>query len=126
MKNEIAELMKQINGERVVWVETDGARIDSILLAPPGGHKVTVKPYGYTTKELVAILEDNYFRGYTEDIVSRPSFCLTSYLVEKKDSERVLTQLAELPENGEHDFTTILSRANSSDRSLGNPSCPYG
>jgi hypothetical protein len=143
MKEEIKKICEQINGKLVKYVETEETNtvIDAILLAPPGGTKVSVKPYGYTPKELA----DIYIKGGEKtrgraisaqekqicfDNVSSKHYCLSTFGIIDNDPEQleVLRRIANLPEGSEFYYKEItLGYGNVLKNQIdyGNPSCPY-
>jgi hypothetical protein len=127
------ELQKEINGKQVIWVEGI-IRMDAIFIWPPKGNQVSVKPYGYTPEEVVKMLEEGGYSGYSEYEVAKPRFCVSSIKTDKDDLFEVIERLADIPINGEYTFEAISKgfekrasgRHDENSMFDVNPICPYG
>ena len=126
----IEELCKEINGKEIIHV-SGGLQIKALFLCPPKGEVVSVKPYGYSPEEVATLLESAGFGGYTAEDTNDPTFCLSTYRVDEK-GRNVLQRLADIPDNGVHEFNVIIKdfEAEASGREdknplAPNPSCPY-
>jgi hypothetical protein len=142
MKQEIKDLLKQINGKEVVWIDPTGfykgIRVKCIILAHPDKPKVSIKPYGYTPIGLFRKLKQYCptLKGTVED-VARETFCLSTvglrdpFLgLDITDSIKVkmaLEYLVEVPDKGELDWDALNRAVNDGEkRETGrSPSCPY-
>jgi hypothetical protein len=121
MDKEIERLQKGINGKVVKWSspsEWEGLVLDAILLWPPDGQKVTLKPYGYKPRELSNLLGE----FFDLERVSHHSFCLSSLNVED-DTVKYIKRIADIPENGEYIAEKLYAEWGGTGD---NPSCPYG
>lgn len=130
---EIAELMRRINGKQVVYVDDNikGCAINAILLAPPGGEVVTVKPYGYTPQELLELITAIGYNGYSLEKVTNVHFCLGEGNV-KRVNIKTLEAVANIEDGGEYHTSIIDPPKPKEERSVldelfrTNPSCLYG
>jgi hypothetical protein len=127
MDKELERLQKEINGKVSLWVSEDESfAIESIMIWPPDGDQVSVKPYGYDPEELYILLNLN---GRKDSIISleelrSPQFCLSDYPI--SCSKVVLQNLANVKEGGTHNFNDIMGNQFAGLFGTGNPSCPYG
>lgn len=123
-KRTLEELQKEINGKQVKHVRTAEAELvmDALMIWPPGGEQVSIKPYGYIPEEVLAILIKYDYTEITLEEVSMPEFCLASH--NTKDNEYALGKLADLPEGGDYAFYKITGKR--SEFEIGLPTCPYG
>jgi len=132
IKDNFKALRKEINGKQVVWV--DGEReIEVILLSPPKGDEIVVKPYGYTPEELLEIYKDC---SYDLETFADPKFCLASFETIDEENLEVAERINEISNGGTLDFLVITKghEENSTSKPgeqdiidiiTGNPSCPY-
>ncbi|MCK5020764.1 MAG: hypothetical protein KAS32_27330 [Candidatus Peribacteraceae bacterium] len=119
----LEELRKEINGKQVVWVDRDfpRMRIDAILICPPKGKEVSVKPYGYTPKQFSRkLIRKDGYRHCTIKYVSRPEYCISLHSICGK-TRRMSEELADIPIGGEYCFEEITVGLIAGD----SPSCPY-
>ena len=121
-KKRLSTLRKEINGKQVKYKEPfrSGLVMDAILLCPPGGEAVVIKPYGYTPKEVRSRLNKHLHMNITLSRVSAPEFCLARHNVEES-TRACLERIAKIPLGGTYNFKTVTGRTSGG----GNPSCPY-
>jgi hypothetical protein len=118
--------LKKINGKEVTYIE-GGVEIPAILIWPPGGEQVSVKPFGIKADELadrfmVAFGAPPEERGRILSEVGDPSFCLSEFPVGIVDYDvtDTLKKLAVIGDNGKfiyHEITHVDG--------MGLPTCPY-
>ena len=121
------ELRKEINGKQVIYVDPR-IKVDALLICPPGGSQISVKPYGYTPEELQSIYRKaDWLRSIKE--LSDPKFCILSYRIDEGDeADELLNWFADISGEG---FTLNVKDVEDISRksqmhSGGSPSCPYG
>lgn len=119
MNKEIKELQEDINGKEIVYVNGDGDEFNAIMIFPPDGKSVAVKPYGYTDDELVSALESV---GYDSprDYMTRPEFC---FAIISSSFITTLKYLAIAPINSKIQLSKIKDGEISN---LTSVHCPYG
>ena len=127
----LEELRKEINGKQVVWVEV-GIKMDALLIWPPGGGQISVKPYGYEPEEIADMLKKAGFNGYDVEEVSKPEFCLSSARTDKPEIHGFLCRVADIQNEGVFDMDILVqgfeekaSTRHGNPLAI-NPSCPYG
>jgi hypothetical protein len=125
---ELEQLQKEINGKRVVYREKGVAiALDAIILWPPKGEKVTVKPYGITPEEIRRVVIASGLVSEEDMIsieeISKPDFCFSAFKVGGQDWDGVVRRFASIPEGGEYYFEAIAPPKYDT---WGQPSCPYG
>lgn len=124
METLIKTLMEKINGKEVEYIRHDSEaslRMDVLLICPPDGGTVSVKPYGYTPAQVADILEKGGIEGYTARETGDPSFCLATHPTTPEFIE-TLKELAKIPVGGVYCFDFVT--ANGSDGKA--PYCPHG
>lgn len=131
------EKMAKLNGRRVKFTDKDARsnwnKVDALILCPPGGKKISFKPYGYTPAELSILSEAaNGLEWY-----QRPEYCFGTMSLEEEKFEkyggkivlhRSLDYILEIPEGGEMDFDEMIASGNAKDLGGvgGGASCPHG
>jgi hypothetical protein len=122
---ELERLQKEINGKVVKWVNKSNPEIyiDAILLWPPGGEQISVKPYGIDVEVYYMLLHHNEKHEYWSlDELSQPSDCLSSHKeLTSKHKLPMLRKIAAIKDEGVYIFEDVIP-----DTGGGNPSCPYG
>ena len=108
------QLRKEINGKQVVYVQ-DALKMNALMISPPGGEGVSIKPYGYTPEETSKMLRGSGF-DYSVGEVSKPEFCLL-FCKLKEDVRCHLETMADMKSESKLSLGT---------RGIFNPSCPYG
>lgn len=123
---EMAELMKQINGKLVVYESSSNTEIhiDAILLAPPGGSQVSVKPYGYTPKEILDIYHKAGEAWVRLSMLESPDFCFASSDTVESNLKSIRA-IAKLKQNTGVFNIATLDRGHKVSP-FSSPSCPYG
>jgi len=130
-KRTLDELRKEINGKQVVYVDGN-IKVDALMICPPEGEQVSVKPYGYEPERLLELIEKGGYEGWTVEEISAPEFCFASYKIKGKDPKKmkVLERLANIPDGGTHCFEEIIkgSEEHGPEGTIlpSSPSCPYG
>lgn len=130
---EIKELMKQINGTEVVYQdeEEDIVGFKAIILAPPGGSHVTVKPLEDSPEEVLEKFHAIGAKNLTLEMVKKPTFCYLELPITSAESNmQTLKNIATLKTGDVCEATTIIHQSES-DKLIGaftskKPSCPYG
>ena len=121
--DEIKELMRQINGKEVVFTVDifPKLRLPAILLAPPDGPLVTVKPL--CTPEAIIKECKKHAQGWSITLqrASKPEYCFASHITSESNIS-ILQELAELSVGSDYSFAAVTNNAFSASR----PSCPYG
>jgi len=124
MKSKLEKLREAINGKQIKYEEShypDEIMFDAILLCPPGGDKVSVKPIGTTPEEILKAHEGRVgFQHFDLEHVSRKEFCFSTHGVHEANIE-ILSALAEIPQGGVYNFVSICGESPWS----ASPSCPY-
>jgi hypothetical protein len=131
MDKELERLQKEINGAEVTFydIRPDNGRLwnglDAVLLFPPDGDTVTVKPYGYTPEQLLEYSDGRHSLQDIED----PTFCFSSVQLKACQflpisEEQVLSQLSKMALREEFDLGSVMRHFKQTD--TGHAYCPYG
>ena len=121
----LKELRKEINGKQVVYVKDScNIRFDALLICPPNGEQVSVKPYGYEPEEIVAAYHEGGWGWVELETVKAKEFCFAACNVVEK-VRHILEKLADMPDKGVVDWGKVTGDSTTS--LFGDqPSCPYG
>jgi hypothetical protein len=126
---ELERLQKEINGKVVVYFDSEtGIKLSAIMLWPPDGGQVSVKPYGHSPKELLAAVENAGIDGWDIEDFKKPEFCFASLRVGGDVFDILAPMMAQIEEEGIYDtekFASAVAKENKGIDFVG-PSCPYG
>ena len=127
MDTELERLQKEINGKVVVYTSA-GVVLDAILLWPPKGEQVSVKPYGHSPEEIATIVAEAGHRGFDAEYFSRPEFCLAALRTGGKTFNILAPVIAEIEEGSLYDSDELgrMVEKTNVGLDLTGPSCPYG
>lgn len=122
----LEELRKEINGKQVVYADAEmNVRFDALLICPPDGEQVSVKPYGYSPQEILQRYHDAGENWVELGAVSAKEFCFLSARAREKNRE-ALEKLADLKDGAIVQLSTLTDDDPVSRILGGQPSCPYG
>lgn len=121
-RKRLETLRKEINGKQLKYREPfrSALKMDVLLICPPGGKSVVVKPYGHTPKEVRDMINEHVHAGFSLEKVSAPSFCIAKHDV-CEATRATLEYIAKIPQGGTYNFKTATGMTSG----CGEPSCPY-
>jgi hypothetical protein len=124
---ELERLQKEINGKEVVYKD-EGFQMQAILLWPPDGGQISVKPYGHSPEEILAVVEGAGFGGWKIEDFEKPEFCFASLRVEGDVFDILAPMIAQIEDEGIYDTNKFANAVAKENRGLDlvGPSCPYG
>ena len=129
MDKEMERLQKEINGKVVVyWDSTSNIKLNAILLWPPNGGQVSVKPYGHSPEEILAAVDNAGIEGWVIEDFKKPEFCFAALQLGGKVFDILAPMIAQIEEEGIYDtqrFADVVEKENKG-LDLTGPSCPYG
>ena len=126
LNEEVERLKSELNGRTCVYRGDDDVwdGADCIILCPPDGAILSVKPFGYTPEELLEYCNGNR----SLDHVSQREFCFASikmFLATPEQNIEILTTILNMVNNENKYDLGILMDKFAPDNKTGHSECPY-